>query len=1067
MKFTFLKRKKFWKRFVLLTIGLPILLFTIILLYVYFKQDEIVQDRIAEMNKTFEGKILVGDSHLAPFENFPDLSIKVDSVRIFENKNRTADKLLDVKDIYIGFNFWDIISGNFDIQSIIVEDGFFNIVKHTDGSINLMNAIKTEDTVSSSDEFNIHIKEINLKNIDVHKLDESTGLDVETFIHYADGGFKSTDDVLTSHVDTKFEMNVIDNGDTTYIKHKHFELHTDFKLDKSTGIIDIDPSGLRLEHADFELVGTIDVENDLNLDLEISGTKSNFDMLIAFAPEELIPTLERYENAGDIYFNAKIKGKSANSTMPLLDVEFGANDAYLKNVEKAKKLDHLGFKGHFTNGAKRDMSTTEFSLENMTARLETGNFKGSVFVTNFDEPEVDMQLNSDFNLQFLADFINLDVERISGKVEMEMRFHDVVDLDNPQAALNDLNQAYFTELIVTNLNLATESLPVPLKDLNLHMEMNGAKAVLDKCNFFLGESDLSFIGTISDLPALVHHTDIPVTAHLEVKSKFLDIAAFTDYSEAEEKGIDEQIENLSLGLTFITSAKSVTEAKHLPHGEFFIDDLYADLKHYPHKLHDFHSDIKIDEHDLSIIDFTGYIDDSDFHFNGLVHDYDFWMQEKLNGDIDLDISLKSDLLRLEDLFSYQGENYVPEDYRHEEFEKLAIHINSALHFRDSELKSVDLDVDRVDAKMHVHPMRFENFNGRVHYEDDHIVVEQLKGKIGRTKFDMDLNYYLGEDESIRKRDNHFGLKANYIDFDQLFSYDLDKGKSQAQLDKQNAQASKSLHEEVFNIYQLPFTDMTLDMDVKHFIYHRIDLKNVFAKLRTTQNHYIYVDTLSMAAAGGKIYMNGYFNGSNPDKIYLSPNLRLKNVDIDKMMFKFENFGQDELISENVHGKLTTNITGKIHVYPDFVPDLSTSEIHMDVELLKGKLVNYEPIMLLSEYLGDRDLSVIRFDTLQNHFDITNGTITIPNMTLETTVGHFDISGKHDANDNIEYYLRIPWKLIKQEAKGKIFGSKEPTEYSDEIVEKDPNGKTRYLNLKMIGTLDDYKIRLGKDKSIKK
>ena len=40
--------------------------------------------------------------------------------------------------------------------------------------------------------------------------------------------------------------------------------------------------------------------------ISIKGTKPSFDMFIAFAPTELIPVLERYENAGKIFFNASM-----------------------------------------------------------------------------------------------------------------------------------------------------------------------------------------------------------------------------------------------------------------------------------------------------------------------------------------------------------------------------------------------------------------------------------------------------------------------------------------------------------------------------------------------------------------------------------------------------------------------------------------------------------------------------------------------------------------------------------------------------------------------------------------
>lgn len=1068
MKFKFFKRKKFWWWFLSITIFLPIFLFGSLILYVYLKQDDIIQSQIEEMNKHHKGLIVVGESHIAPFAEFPYMSIKIDDVKIYENKEDHAPVILDVADIYIGFDIWDIVSGNYDIQTLVVEDGFFNIVQHKDGSNNLANALATPDGEEESDPVNIHLKNIELRNLDIHQLDESSNLDVETFVYWADGGFQTNDNLIKAHIDTEFEMNVINNGDTTYINDKHFEFHTDVTLDENSGMITFQPSGITMEHGDFKLEGSFDTKNDMTIDLSIKGTKPNFDMLIAFAPHDLVPVLERYKNAGNIYFNAVVQGSIANGKMPFIDAKFGASEAFLENIEKSKRIDDMGFEGHFTNGEERNLKTMEFSLTGIQANLETGHFTGSVLVTNFEEPEVDMELNADFNLRFLADFFNLsDIESASGNIEMHMKFHDIIDLDHPERALNDLNQSYYTELIVSNLNVFSTSLPAPINDLDLHLEMNGKAATLDQFDLKLGNSDLSITGFLTDLPAIVHHTNIPVKTHLDIQSNLIDLAELTGYSANDSTGIDEQIEDFSVGFSFNSSARAITESKYLPIGEFFIDSLHAQLKHYPHELHDFHVDLLIDNKDLSIVDFTGFIDASDFHFNGLVHDYGFWMQEKLNGDIDLDITLHSDLFRLEDIFSYKGENYVPQDYRHEEFDNLTLHVNSSMHFKDSHLHAIDLDLDRWDTKMHVHPMRFENFEGHFHYEDDHIMVKDFHGKIGRTVFDLNMNYYIGDNPAIRKRDNYLGLEANYIDFDQLFSFNVTPPNSKTK-DQKEEKTTKDVveHAEAFNIYKLPFTDMKLDVDVGHFIYHRIDLKDIHGRLRTTQNHYLYVDTIRLNAAGGSFRMSGYFNGSDPDHIYLKPNLKVKNVNIDQLMFKFENFGQDALVSENLHGKLSANINGKIRVYPDMIPDLDQSEVQMDIQVLNGRLENYEPIQLLSEYFGDKDLTKIRFDTLQNHMDITNGTINIPNMTIESTLGHYELSGTQSMDGTIEYYFRIPWKIIWQGARNKLFGSKKRANGEtgdDEIIEKDPNDKTNYLNLQISGTTEDYKIKLRKKK----
>lgn len=1066
-----MKLKKRWKRILLAFIFLPILLIAGVLLYIQGNQAEIIKGEIEALNHEHKGRIKISNSDLSLFGNFPDISIKIYDVQIFETKADNAPLITKVEDIYVGFNLWDVLSGNYEIRSLLVEEGVFTLVIHEDNTTNIQNALESTAESEESNS-NIHLKKIKLKNLDVHTYDEATRTDVEKFIYTGKGGFRIKDSVIAGHIDTELELNVIKEGDTTFIRKKHFEIHTDLVFNEYTGILDIEPSGIVMENGDFELEGSIDTKNDVDLDLAIKGTKPNFDMLIAFAPADVIPFLEKYKNEGEIYFNATIKGPANKGNRPAINAEFGGGKAYLENTARAKKIDEMGFKGHFTNGQNRDASTMEFSLTDMTASLEKGEFEGALFVKNFESPEVDMQVNADFNLGFIVDFFELEqVRDVSGAVKLRMNFHDVIDIDHPEKALKQLNQAYFAELKVEDLSMMAEQLPVPLDTLNVHLVMNGKAATLKQFNLFMGNSDLSIKGFLSDLPALVHHTDIPVEAHLDVTSNALDIAQLTRFStqDSTKTGFDEQIENLRLGLSFKTSAKDVTESKYLPRGEFFIDSLYANLKHYPHTLHDFHADVIIDDEDLQLVDFTGFIDDSDFHFDGIIHEYPFWMQGERNGDVGFDMNLTAKKLRLEDVFSYKGENYVPKEYRHEVFDDLALHFTANMHYKDAELYSLDLLLDKLDTKMEVHPQRFHDFRGNIHYEDEHIVINDFHGEIGKTNFNFDLNYFLGTDQNIKKRDNYLEVRADYIDYDALFDFDLSTPDSQAVTNSSTDDVSE--HANAFNIYELPFTDMRFKADIGHFIYHRIDLQNIKAELRTTPNHYIYVDTLSMDAAGGNIRLNGYFNGSDPKHIYMQPNLVMDNVDLEKLLFKFENFGQDHLVSENLQGKLTSRIAGKIRVYPDLVPDLDQSSIEMDVKVLDGKLKNYDPMLALSDYMGDKNLRNIRFDTLQNSLAIDKGKISIPAMTIESTIGHMELSGTHDSDQNIDYYLRIPWKTVRKAAWQKLFGSKKDSvvdqQKVDEIVEVDPSRNTKFLNVKIQGTIDDYKVSLGKKRKTDK
>jgi hypothetical protein len=119
-----------------------------------------------------------------------------------------------VADIYLGFNIWDIARGDYSIQSFIVEDGFFNIIVHTDGTLNIQNALESHEKRSTEAQpMDFYLESIKLRNLDIHKMDEKAQTDLETFIYDGAGSFTREKDKISAHIDTEFKMNLIDHGD--------------------------------------------------------------------------------------------------------------------------------------------------------------------------------------------------------------------------------------------------------------------------------------------------------------------------------------------------------------------------------------------------------------------------------------------------------------------------------------------------------------------------------------------------------------------------------------------------------------------------------------------------------------------------------------------------------------------------------------------------------------------------------------------------------------------------------------------------------------------------------------
>lgn len=1055
--------KKFWKRFVLYLIITPMLLFSLVVLIVYWKQDSLVQELIATLNKDFKGEISISDSHVSPFANFPHISIDLENVQIYEGKKQGQKPILKIQDVYVGFDLWTILSGKTEIKSIKAKSGKIFLTQHKDGTFNLLNALSsTKKAAEIEEELHLDLKSIDLQHIDVQKYNEATKVLIDIDIEKAHTGFKMIEEIIDAELDSKFQVSISKNGKPTYLQHKHLQFSTEVFFNKVHNLLRIDPTEIHIENSFFGIKGTMDFDNDMFVDLKLNGDKPNFNLFIALAPEELIKVFEEYENRGQIYFNASIKGKTLNGKMPAMRADFGCKDAFFSNELTHKKVDGIRFKGYFTNGEKRTPETMEFGISDLSARPETGKFTGLIKVKNFHEPDVDMQLISDFNLDFLAKFINAkELTGLRGNVKLTMKFHDIIDLNHPEKSLEKFNEAYETKLDVQNLAFHSARLPFPIHDVDLKAHMEGHLAKIDQCNMHVGRSDVSILGYVSDIPAIIHHTSIPVTTQLNIESKRMDISELSKPDAAAKPRVDEEISNLRAQLKFVTSAKAITESPNLPLGEFYIDELYAKLKHYPHVLHDFHADVIIKEDNFKVVDFTGQIDESDFHFNGGIMNYDLWFQDKLNGNTTIDFQLNSNKLKLEDFLVYKGENFIPADYRHEELDQLKFHGNVALHFNHG-LQSTDLQLDHFTAKMKVHPLRIDRLDGRFHLENEHLVVKEMDAKIGNSDLHLDMNYYLGDNQALKVRDNLIHLKSHRLDVDQLVNYSEQVPKAAS-----SQPAPKVDHDKGFSIYDIPFPEMEFSFQVADFKYHKYHITQLNTQFHTKSNHHVSFSKCNLHAAGGEIDMTGYFSATDRKHIYLRPNLHIRNIHLDQLLLKFDNFGQDHVVAENLHGKLSGSLTGKIHMHADMTPKLDDSEIDLKVEVLNGRLENFAPMKSLADYFQDKNLTKIYFDSLQNTLKMRNGELLVPKMGINTSLGYLELSGKQDAQLNMEYFVSVPLKMVTDAGFKKLFKRKREEVSEDQVDEVQyKTDKMRFVTVKIVGNSDDFSVSLSKQKKHK-
>jgi uncharacterized protein involved in outer membrane biogenesis len=226
--------KKHWKKFIVAFILAPVILFGLATIILYTQQEKLVQFYLQEFNEDIHGHIVIGKSRVAPFRNFPYISIDLKDVRVYESESDIAGRpFLELDDLYVGFDVWKLLSGKTEIKAITLKDGHLDIIQDEAANLNISRAFEMKKPVQQvAEAFHLELKKIKLINVDINKHNLENLFTIDAFIK--DGIIKvdMNDDRQILHTDCDFILSVVQAGDTTFFKNKHGDIHTDFTFDE-------------------------------------------------------------------------------------------------------------------------------------------------------------------------------------------------------------------------------------------------------------------------------------------------------------------------------------------------------------------------------------------------------------------------------------------------------------------------------------------------------------------------------------------------------------------------------------------------------------------------------------------------------------------------------------------------------------------------------------------------------------------------------------------------------------------------------------------------------------------
>ncbi len=150
---------------------------------------------------------------------------------------------------------------------------------------------------------------------------------------------------------------------------------------------------------------------------------------------------------------------------------------------------------------------------------------------------------------------------------------------------------------------------------------------------------------------------------------------------------------------------------------------------------------------------------------------------------------------------------------------------------------------------------------------------------------------------------------------------------------------------------------------------------------------------------------------------LSMHSTIRKADIKKYFYSFNNFNQTTLTHENIEGTVAMQTDLRVNVDQNLRLVMSSLYGTLDLSVREGKLINFEPMENMSNFLFKRrDFSNVAFGEIRGHWTIKGSDIDISRMEIQSTVMGFFLEGRYGLKGNTDLSVQIPLSNLKRRDK---------------------------------------------------
>jgi hypothetical protein len=382
-------------------------------------------------------EIEVDNINFSLLKSFPYASVRFKNVYSKSSLNFSAsdfpcqdtDTLLTAASIFFEFGLLKLLAGKYEIRNININNGKIKILIDRDGRPNY--SIWDPGEKKSSSGFNMNLQSLVLSDIDLYIINLKDKYSVTAYDKKLSLKGNLSDSLNSLIIKGNFHITDFTSNNKHLLGDK--ELHFESDLLNKKNNYAIRKSKVKLGSMNFNVSGDILYDQSIGINLHISSGRAKLPEILSLFQNKSGSSSGIFSVSGNSFFDASISGNLSGNSFPHIVTSFTITNGTLLNKSSGEKLSGISLRGSFTNGEQNNSNTSSVTIEEFFASAHNSKINGRFIITNFELPNVKLDLNADIDLNemhHLFDFDTLEYVngKLNAKIEIAGRISDLTKI---------------------------------------------------------------------------------------------------------------------------------------------------------------------------------------------------------------------------------------------------------------------------------------------------------------------------------------------------------------------------------------------------------------------------------------------------------------------------------------------------------------------------------------------------------------------------------------------------------------------------------------------------------------